>query len=522
MNRRRSDFSVSKSLSRSARRIRSQVANLRPSDFFKAPKNLVQALRKMKGREQDGGLLPFALVKYFAFTSLGLILFASIVLSWVLSNNAKNVLLERSEAYSQLFAENLNRQVFLQFVLPTVVRYGRIALSNENQFARLDRIVRNITRGMHIDSVTIFDSQENIIAYSTVAELVGKRNMGGIEYKKAVAGDDNSVLISSGSLLNLFPGSPEVFCTLQTYVPFRQEGRLGERSGEIMGVVEVVQDLSDDLKAIIELQARIIVLSLTVLGLLFAVLSIIVVKANRIMAARAMERLRLEEKLNESERLASLGKMVASVSHEIKNPLGIVRSTAEILRKRISKVAPENEHLAGIIMEETSRLDGIVREFLDFARPRDPRMEKGSVNLIVERIGRFMEPELKNKSIVLEQNLDPSLPDVLMDSEQIYQVIFNIMFNAVQAMPDGGTVVVRTINPSGSARVTVEISDTGPGMSKEKLEQIFTPFYTDKNRGSGLGLAIARNIMEKHNGAIEVESRAGQGSTFRVILGIEG
>ena len=113
-----------------------------------------------------------------------------------------------------------------------------------------------------------------------------------------------------------------------------------------MGVIEVVQDLSEDLEAIILLQGRVIILSLAIMTVLFVVLTLIVVRANRIMAKRAEERLRLEEQLNEAQRLASLGKMVAAVSHEIKNPLGIVRSTAEILGNRIGKVAPGNERLA--------------------------------------------------------------------------------------------------------------------------------------------------------------------------------
>ncbi|HEB68074.1 MAG TPA: two-component sensor histidine kinase [Desulfobulbus sp.] len=464
------------------------------------------------------GLLPFELVKYFAVTSLALIFFASLLLSWILANNAKQVLLKRSEAYSQLFAENLNSQVFLQFVLPTVVRYGRIALSDERQFARLDGIVRNITRGMRIESVTIFDSRENIISYSTMKEMVGKKNMGGLEYEKARKGTDSSILVSSGSLLSLLPGAPPVYCTLKSYVPFRQEDRTGERSGDIMGVIEVVQDLSGDLRAIIGLQGRIILLSFTIMGILFAVLSVIVVRANKIMADRARERVLLEEKLGEAQRLATLGKMVAAVSHEIKNPLGIVRSTAEILGKRITKVAPGNEHLAAIIVEETTRLDNIVREFLDFARPRDLSLQPESLNVLVERLVRFMEPELEKKDIDLVQHLDPNLKTVDMDGEQIYQVLFNMVFNSIQAMADGGTLSISTVNRPETGEVMLTVTDTGIGMEEEKTAQIFTPFFTDKNRGTGLGLAIAKNIVDKHHGRIEVESRQGEGSTFRIIL----
>jgi len=464
------------------------------------------------------GPQPFQLVKYFSFTSLAVIFVASLILSWVLSNNAKQVLLERSDAYSRLFAENLNRQVFLQFVLPTVVRYGRIALSNKAQFERLDAIVHNITRGMQIKSVTIFDSRENIISYSTDPELVGRRNMGGIEYQKALKGEENSILISSGSLYNLLPGTPPVYCTLKTFVPFRQEERPGGRGGNIMGVIEVVKDLSDDLRAIIELQGRMILVSLLVMGVLFGVLSAIVVRANRIMEAKARERRLLEDKLHEAERLASLGKMVAAVSHEIKNPLGIVRSTAEILGKRIRKVAPGNEHLAEIIVEETTRLDRIVREFLDFARPRDPETAPWSLNAVVERVVRFMAAELEAKHIVLVQELDPELPEVELDSEQMHQVLLNMVINAVQAMPEGGTLTVSTGMDESRSSVWLRLEDTGQGIAADTLDKIFTPFFTNKHRGSGLGLAIARNIVEKHGGTITVESEEGRGSVFTITI----
>ncbi len=474
--------------------------------------------KKTKARARNVALQPFKLVKYFSFTSLGVILVASFVLSWVISNNAKHVLLSRSEAYSELFAENLNRQVFLRFVLPTVIRYGSIALSNHTQFERLDAIVHNVTRGMGIDSVTIYDSEENIISYSTKPDLVGKTDMGGIEYFKALRGENNSVLEFSGSLFNLLPGTPPVYCKLKTYIPFRQERKLGERSGSIMGVIEIVNDLSGDMEAIADLQGRIIVLSLTIMGILFAVLSYIVVRANRIMEARARERQILEEKLYEADRLASLGKMVASVSHEIKNPLGIVRSTAEILGNRISRVAPGNEHLAAIIVEETVRLDNIVREFLDFARPQDPRMKPAQLNSVVERVARFMQPELVKKSVAIKLDLDPDLPEIIIDQEQVYQVLLNMIINSIQAMPDGGTVTVRTRPAPAGDGVVLEIRDTGAGMSAAKMEQIFTPFFTDKSRGTGLGLAIAKNIIEQHNGSIEVASIEGEGSTFTIVF----
>ncbi|WP_417914328.1 two-component system sensor histidine kinase NtrB [Candidatus Electronema sp. JM] len=480
-------------------------------------KKKIQASGEADQPEDLGGQQPFALVKYFSFTSLTVILLASLTLTWSFSQNTRQTILERSEIYSRMFAESLNRQVFYLFILPTFVRYGRIALSDPVQFEQLDLIITDITRGMNIKSVTIFDSKENIISYSTEAALVGKRNAGGIEYQKALHGESSTVLMSSGSVLNLLlPGSAAVSSQLQTYVPFRRDR--GAMPGEIMGVVAVTQDLSADMEALFALQLKIILFSLTVMGILFAVLSAIVIRADRIMEARAQERRELEKQLHESKRLAALGKMIASVSHEIKNPLGIVRSTAEIITKRISKVAPGNEHLAAIIVQETTRLDGIVREFLDFARPKDLSLASSSLNSLVERMAVFMEAECQKKNIRMMLELDPTLPDIMMDSEQMYQVVLNIVFNAVHAMSEqGGDLIVRT-KPLPEGGAVMEIADTGCGMSEEKITHIFTPFYTDKNRGTGLGLAITKNIVEKHGGTIAVASTEGEGSTFAVRL----
>lgn len=461
---------------------------------------------------------PFRLVKFFSFTGLLVVLVFTLVLSWLISNDAKHVLLKRSEAYALVVSKNLSHQVFQQFVLPTVLRYGKIALRNQKQYERLDTIVRNTTHGMRIQSVTIFDSKENIISYSTISERIGKKGVGGIEYEKALAGQNNSLWISEGSLLNLSPGAPPIFSQLKTYIPFTQPFR--EDAEQVMGVIEVVQDLSEDLEAIIRLQGTIIATSVLIMSALFAVLRLIVARADRIIERRAHERRRLEEKLHQSERLASLGKMVASVSHEIKNPLGIVQSTAEILGKRLKTIAPGNEHLADIIIEETSRLDGIVREFLDFARPPEPKMAPVVVSDILTKVTTFMEPQFEKQNITLITDLDGAVDPLPMDQDLLYRAFLNILVNSVQAMPEGGTLRVTTrrqLHPASG--VVVDISDTGIGMSQEKIQNIFTPFFTDKNRGTGLGLAIVKNIVDSHHGTITVKSEEGKGATFRIFLG---
>ncbi len=463
-------------------------------------------------------LKPFRLVKFFSYSGLAVFLLFTLVLSWIISNHAKKVLLERSEAYAFVVAENLSHQVFQQFVLPTVVRYGKIALRKPEQHARLDAVVRNATHGMRVQAVTIFDSKENIISYSTIASRIGRTGEGGIEYRKALAGENNSIVRSTGSLLNLLPGARPISSQLSTFIPFRQYQANNQRGNIIMGVIEVDQDLSEDVVAITKLQGSIILTSMLIMSALFAVLGFIVARADRIIDARAEERRRLEQQLNQSQRLATLGKMVASVSHEIKNPLGIVRSTADILGKRLKSVAPGNEHLAEIIVEETGRLDGIVREFLDFARPQEPKLVQASVNDIFSKLFTFMEQELERQEIVLKSSLSRDMPQIPLDQGLVYRACLNILVNSVQAMPEGGTLTVETRYDKATRMAIFTVTDTGEGMSLEKQGHIFTPFYTDKNRGTGLGLAIAKNIVDSHQGTISVDSKEGEGTTFTIAL----
>ncbi|MGB5232879.1 MAG: ATP-binding protein [Desulfoprunum sp.] len=479
------------------------------------PQEVFDSIRRQKF---DTGLQPFKLVKYFSFTSLGVILVFTLILSWIISNHARRVMLEQSQEYVLLLAENINQQVFRRFVLPAVVRYGGIALSNPEQFENLDRIVRGLIQGLKIDSVTIFDSRVNIISYSTVPELVGVKDKGGVEYEQALKGKANSRFIYRGSVFSLLSVAPAVRCQLRAYIPFRQVREDGESGEVIMGVIEIVKDLSNNYASIIDLQSRIILVSAAVMGVLFLVLRTIVSRAGRIMESKALERLRLEEKLNQTERLAHLGTMVATVSHEIKSPLGIVRSTAEILEKRIQKVAPGNEHLARIIVDETTRLNNIVVEFLDFARPQQMKMERGQINAIIDKVLAFLAPMFREQQVNVIADLAPDLPETAVDVDKVYRALLNILLNATQAMEHGGTLQISTGSSDGGRRIEIVIGDSGCGMDEDKLTQIFKPFFTDKNKGTGLGLAITKNIIEGHLGEILVASRPGEGTTFTIRL----
>ncbi len=464
------------------------------------------------------GLKPFQLVKYFSFSSLGVILLFTLVLSWAISKHARQVMLAQSEAYSLLLAQNLNQQVVKGFVLPTFVSYGKIALSNPDQFQRLDSIVRSATSTMKMESVTIYDSNVNIISYSTDSTKVGKKDQGGIEYERALQGEANSQVYSGGSIVSFVPGTPAVHYSLKTFIPFRliQENSPGE--APVMGVIEIIQDLSEEYGAIIQLQRSVILVSSTLMGILFLVLRTIVSRADKIMEKRVRERLGLEQKLHNVERLAHLGTMVATVSHEIKSPLGIIRSTAEILAKRIKKVAPGNEALAEIIVAETTRLNNIVMEFLDFARPQKVRLKPVDINRSIGQVLQFIEADLHAKKIVLHQELDESIGEITIDADLFYRAVLNILVNGIQAMPSGGILTVKTAIVKRTGSIAISIEDTGEGMSEDTLAEIFTPFFTNKSKGTGLGLSITKNIIDQHHGIISVTSQKAKGTVFTITL----
>ena len=470
-----------------------------------------------KNPPEESEQKPFELVKFFSFSALAVFLVFTIILVWLISDNTRKMLLQRSEAYALVLAENLNHQVYQQFVVPTYLRYSEIALRKPEQFQRLDTIIKNTTHGLHIDSVTIYETSSPKVAYSTIPAKVGQLETETAEYRKARDGGNVSTLTTQGSLLSLLPGGSGVHSQLQTFIPFRLEQGLGEDTGPILGVFAIVQDLSPDLEAVVRLQGMILGTSVIMMSGLFVALWLIVARGDKIIARRAQERLKIEEKLNHVERLAGLGKMVAAVSHEIKNPLGIIHSTAEVLAKRLTKVAPGNEHLSNIIIQETRRLDRIVTEFLDFARPQKMRIAPVVVSELLTRAIHFMEPELARAQVTLNQEIDATAT-AAVDSDHLYQAILNIMVNAVQAMPEGGTLTIRLVPEARTRSVCLTLADTGIGMSEEVLGQIFTPFFTKKNRGTGLGLAIVKNIIESQLGQIDVDSSEGKGTVFTIRL----
>jgi two-component system, NtrC family, sensor histidine kinase HydH len=255
-------------------------------------------------------------------------------------------------------------------------------------------------------------------------------------------------------------------------------------------------------------------------------------------AARVIESSQAYERVKERDRLAALGEMAAGLAHEIRNPLGAIKGAAQLLitadgtdgtargtAPPAASTATESAELLEIIVEEANRLNNVVTRFLDYARSERPGREgAGQVDLnqVVRKTVQLLQQDL-HKSVEVRVRIDEMLPSVAGDPESLMQVFLNLGQNALQAMPDSGTLEILTTRRRRSRLgygqfAEVRFRDTGIGIPRDKLKKLFIPFYTTKQKGTGLGLAISHRIINQHGGTIEVRSTLGQGSTFSVFL----
>src|SRR3954447_663584 len=230
------------------------------------------------------------------------------------------------------------------------------------------------------------------------------------------------------------------------------------------------------------------------------------------LAARERELRAQGEALVRSERLAAIGRIAAQITHEIRNPLSSISLNAEELGER----APQARELCDAIVREVDRLTAITEEYLRFARLPKPQVTRADLNETVRDLLDFVRPELEAGGVQVTTSLVPELPRVIADVAQLRQLLLNLLRNAREAMPSGGTLHVASRGARNS--VEVEVHDTGPGIPPERMARIFDPFFTTKARGTGLGLAMAQEIAQEHGGQLLCESEPGAGTSFTLRL----
>jgi signal transduction histidine kinase len=229
-----------------------------------------------------------------------------------------------------------------------------------------------------------------------------------------------------------------------------------------------------------------------------------------------------EAQVRRTDRLAALGQLTAGLAHELRNPLGTMKTSAELLARKVSADNEIAREMAGYIQQEVDRINSLITRFLDFARPRNLRLEKTDLHAMLDHaIERFdREKSGASASVTVFKNYSPDVPPVRVEAELMEHVITNLLSNAAQASPPGAIVTVKTrlADTTEGQKAEIAVIDRGSGIDPKHLENIFNPFFTTKAEGVGLGLAIVSKIVGEHGGEIVVESTPGEGSVFRVYL----
>lgn len=231
---------------------------------------------------------------------------------------------------------------------------------------------------------------------------------------------------------------------------------------------------------------------------------------------------KLERQLNQKEKLASLGNMIAGVAHEVKTPLAIIKTRIQMWELELQKNSDIAEHISPesmkMVIDEINRLSNLVKRLLIFSRPIDKKMKLTEINKLISQVVNFVCLDRGNSLITIEQELDENLPLIPTDENSIKQVLMNVLDNSMEAMPEGGIIKMVSKMEPGNEKLTIEISDSGEGIPDELINKIFEPFFTSKTTGAGLGLAISYEIVKAHNGEINFSKNGERGTRCTIKL----
>jgi two-component system sensor histidine kinase HydH len=225
---------------------------------------------------------------------------------------------------------------------------------------------------------------------------------------------------------------------------------------------------------------------------------------------------RLQNEIQRQEKLAALGGLAAGVAHEVRNPLSSIKALATFFAGQFAKGSEAHE-AAGVMIQEVDRLNRVITELLEFARPSELNRQPNDIGLLLSRSIQLIQQDANNKSIDIDLQTDKDICTVWIDSDRLAQCLLNLYINAIQAMEDGGTLSVRC-SAGNADDVNIIVQDTGSGITSEQIGNIFDPYFTTKKRGTGLGLAIVYKIVEAHQGQISVHSTMGQGTLFNITI----
>lgn len=473
--------------------------------------------RAVRGHADDNGIISLSYARTLSWLSLLVVLLVSLGLSFFISNQARQTLMERQEGFALLLAQNLNNQIFQRFAVPTILAYGHIALRQEEQHDRLDGVVRSVIEGLPVSRLRVYDFNR-VVAYSTDSAEIGRKGLAPLTIGGAFQGE----LLKPETITDIeiwqvplnWPLKPDTV-RLRVLYPLRGDAYSTGKT-PVLGVLELTQDITADYAQVLLFQAAIVIMCLLSSIIIFILLIIIIHRAERVLSLRMQKNMQLEKELQSTERLVSMGRVVASIAHEIRNPLGIIRSTAELLQRRASiKSDKATTMLMQAIYDESLRLSQTVNDFLDYARPRQPKQDPVDLELVLHQILAFVEGDFARDNIVVTTQIEGPVW-VLGDKDLLYRALYNVLVNGRQAMKHDGTLAIHSFVRETWA--VVEVTDSGPGFDPDTIDKLFEPFFTTKDAGTGLGLPIVRSIIESHGGSVHLSNAEGGGARVEVLL----
>lgn len=472
--------------------------------------------------------LPLSYARALSWLSLVFILLTSLGLSFFIASSVRSALLNKQEDFTRLLVENLNSQIFRRFAVPTIMAGGRIALRQPSQYEHLDRVVRSVIEGLPVERVRIFDFS-HLAAYSTVKEEQGQTGLAPDSLSRVLEGiSTESEIISSIPPWQAWfhlPLNKGTFVVRVLY-PLRGEAYGPDHPAPVLGALELTQDITDDYERVMAFQGIIVVMCLLSSVILFGLLLMLIQRAEKGLAERIQKNRRLEEELHSNEKLVSMGRVVASIAHEIRNPLGIIRSSAELLQKRAAKSDAGTSRILGAIYDEAVRLSQTVNDFLDYARPRQPKSDLVDIKLVLDQVCAFLEGELNRREATVQNELPNGL-FTLGDKDLLYRAFYNILINGLQAMDGPGTIKI-TWQPNPPKEmdssekyadwIELDFLDSGPGFNAKTMANLLDPFFTTKDDGTGLGLPIVQSIISGHGGRLGLDNGPTGGALVKIWL----
>jgi signal transduction histidine kinase len=358
-------------------------------------------------------------------------------------------------------------------------------------YAAVQVLLEDMRATSQVDNATVLDTARTVIYDCRDAELFHARSP-----LDSIAGEAISAALAGRAAISPeYPLAGEVLRAGVAPIPATAPGRTA-------GVVIVEAPIAYD--QVLGGLRRDFLLRTLLAALAMAVLAVILIRI-------AWSSQDLERRLSRSENLAAMGRMTATLAHEIKNPIAIIRGSAE----RLGKLAPEAQRMADFVVEESDRLSNTVARYLHFARGEEGSGEHGDAVAALDATLDLLEGELRARKVTLERTRGVAAAIVPLDNESLKQVYLNLILNALDAMTDGGRL---NVADADRGLYEVAIADTGPGMSADVLKKLGSPFFTTRAKGTGLGLFLARRLIESAGGKLVIESEVGKGTRCIVRL----